>query len=195
MSDTTNNTSFMLAPGEQNVCGDQFMVSPVAPYLKAELMCSSTRFVYKVPNVILGFIPVGSAENQVPLANIASVSSSSSFKPGKFLLGLVLCFAGLASLPSQFFFGAMLLFLGVCTLLTAFPSSMTVVNPAGGKERLSVSILEAKKLKVFVQELQNRIFADKDQLRHDEAQMQRMMQTQLQQMQLQQMQQMNNKQE
>lgn len=44
----------MLAPGEDDVYGDSFLVSIAAPYVKTQLMCSNTRFVFKTPHILLG---------------------------------------------------------------------------------------------------------------------------------------------
>ena len=69
--------------------------------------------------------------------------------------------------------------------------ALSVQNHAGGTTSLEVMIFDRAKLERFCQELQNRVFADKEQVRHDEAQNLRMQQTMLQQMQQQQMQMQN----
>lgn len=55
----------------------------------------------------------------------------------------------------------------------------------GGVTSITVSILDGDRLKKFSKELQNRVFADNEQVHHDEAMTMRLMQTQLQQMQAQ----------
>ncbi|MCD4549016.1 MULTISPECIES: hypothetical protein [unclassified Schaalia] len=181
---TENTTSFQLAPGETNVYGAKVAPSLLTPYLKGELMCSSTRLVYKVPNTIFGLIPAGASENTVPLKAIASVNTSTSFEVGRIILGVALVLAGFG------LGGQALLFVifGVMFLAMAFPAQLNVVNHAGGVTSVKVSILHKNVLQQFAKELQGRVFADLDATRHDEAQMARMMQMQLQQMQLQQMQ-------
>lgn len=74
----------------------------------------------------------------------------------------------------------------------AFPAEFSVTNPAGGKTSIVVSSLDKKKLEQFRTELQSRVFADNDQLRHDDAQAVRMQQLMIQQMQLQQQMGQNN---
>ena len=184
-----NSTDFSLAPGEAGVYGDRFLASVLAPYLKAQMMCSTTRFVYKCPNTLLGFIPLGYQESTVPIRNIASVSTNSKFMLGRAifaLLILILSFTAFSSGGGAVIVGLLLLAWAAGLALTAFPVALVVANPAGGATTLIVSSLEKKKLEVFRTELQNRVFADSSQIHHDEAQQLRMQQVMLQQMHLQQ---------
>lgn len=182
-SKVKNSTSFHLAPGEKDVFGESFMPSLATPYLKTQLMCSSTRFVYKAPNTLLGLIPLGAEENILPIRNIASVSTNSRFFPLRAIAGLILLISGLLSL-NNILLGIVLMLIGALMLLTSFPGQLKVTNPAGGTTSIIVSCLDKKKLAHFAQELQNRVFADQEAIRHDEAQALRMTQAQLQQMQL-----------
>lgn len=181
-----NNTNFALAPGETGVYGDTFLASLVAPYLKAQLMCSTTRFVFKAPNTLFGIIPVGSNENTIPLRNVASVTSNVAFRFGRFILGLILAIAGLAVIGDSPFGGFILLALGIIGILGSFPTALQVQNPAGGTTTIEVSPLEKAKLQTFIQELQNRVFADQSQVQHHEAQALRTQQLMMQQLSLQQ---------
>ena len=185
-------TSFMLAPGESNVSGVKVSPSLLTPYPRGELMCSSTRLVYKVPNTLLGLIPLGSEENTIPLKSIASVNTSVKLKLARLLIGLILLIVGLSSI-SSLPLGTVIILLIIAAILLAmsFPASLNVVNHAGGITSVTVSILEKGALQKFAKELQNRVFADLEATRHDEAMSARLMQAQLQQMQLHQMQQAN----
>lgn len=193
-----NPTDFMLAPGEDRVYGDLFMTSILTPYMKAQLMCSSTRFVYKAPSTLLGVIPLGYNENTVPVANIASVASNSRFVPGRAVMAAISLF-----LAYHFFseggggilFALILLAFGAAAAVTAFPMELVVTNPAGGQTKLLVSMLEKAKLEKFRGELQDRVYADNSQVRHMDAQEVRRQQAMLQQMQLQQMMMQNNQQQ
>ena len=184
-------TSFMLAPGENNVSGVHVSPSLLTPYMKGELMCSSTRLVYKVPNTILGVIPLGADENTIPIKSIASVNTSSKLKIGRLIIGILFLIIGIVTMPDSFPIAVFLILIAGIFLAMTFPASLNVVNHAGGVTSVTVSILEKDKLQKFAKELQNRVFADLEATRHDEAMATRLMQTQLQQMQLQQMQQAN----
>ena len=184
-------TSFTLAPGESNVSGVKVSPSLLTPYLKGELMCSSTRLVYKVPNTLLGLIPLGAEENTIPLKSIASVNTSTKLKPARLLIGLIFLICGLSSITSSLPAAVILFLIAAILLAMSFPASLNVVNHAGGITSVTVSVLEKGTLQKFAKGLQNRVFADLEATRHDEAMSARLMQTQLQQMQLQQMQQAN----
>lgn len=193
-----NPTDFMLAPGEDRVYGDLFMTSILTPYMKAQMMCSSTRFVYKAPSTLLGLIPLGYNENTVPVSNIASVATSSRFIPGRALLALVSLYLAF------YFFGdggvgilLALIFLafGAAAAVTSFPLELVVTNPAGGQTKLLVSMLEKAKMEKFRGELQDRVFADNAQVRHMDAQDVRRQQAMFAQLQLQQMMMQNGQQQ
>ena len=184
---TENVTDFMLAPGETSVYGQQFLVSLVAPYLKGQMMCSS--FVYKVPNTLLGIIPVGTDENTVPVNSISAVSTSTRFKVGRAILAVIFLIAGLAYIGSSPLGGIILVALGIVFGLTALSSALVVTNHAGGSFGIEVSLIDNAKLNTFKTELQNRVFADREAMRHGEAQDLRMQSLAMQQMQLAQMQQ------
>lgn len=183
-------TSFQLAPGETNIYGTKVSPSLMTWYMQGELMCSSTRFVFKMPNTLLGLIPLGSNENIIPLKNVVAVNTATKFHIGRFILGIIIFLAGLPTFHDSFLGGLLLVAIGLMFLAMTFPGELRVVNPAGGVQSVTVSILEKAKLAAFAKELQNRVFADLEQTRHDEAQTMRMMQTQLAQMQLQNQQQM-----
>ena len=184
-----NVTDFMLAPGETSVYGQRFIVSLLFPFLKAEMMCSSSRFVYKVPNTLLGVIPIGSEENTFPISAISAVTASGRFKFGRALLALVFLIFGFAFMDGYPVRGAILLLLSVVFALTSYSTALVVTNHAGGSFGLEISFIESRKLRAFTVELQNRVFADWEATRHGEAQEIRMQTLAMQQMQLAQMQQ------
>lgn len=184
-----NTTDFSLAPGEADVYGDRFIASIMAPYMKAQLMCSTTRFVYKAPNTLLGFIPLGFSENTMPLRNIASVTTNVKFSFGRFIWALILFILAIVLFNSGgagAVFGILLLLWSIASFLTSFPVVLGVVSPAGMAAVIQVSTLEKGKMERFRAELQGRVFADQGQTRHDEAQQLRMQQVMLQQMHMQQ---------
>ena len=181
-----NVTDFMLAPGETSVYGQRFIVSLLFPFLKAEMMCSSSRFVYKVPNTLFGIIPIGSEENTFP---ISAMTAAGRFRFGRAFLALIFLIFGFAFIDSSPLRGAILLLLSVVFALTSYSTALVVTNHAGGSFGLEISFIESRKLRAFTVELQNRVFADWEATRHGEAQEIRMQTLAMQQMQLAQMQQ------
>ena len=129
--DSESVTDFILAPGEASVYGQKFYVSIIAPYLKGRMMCSSSRFVYKVPNILLGIIPVGTDENVVPINSISAVSTSTRFKVGHAALALILAILGATSIIKSPLAGVVCLLLAIVFGLTMFSVALVVTNHAG----------------------------------------------------------------
>ena len=175
----------MLAPGEDDVYGDSFLVSIVVPYMKTQMMCSNTRFVFKSPHILLGLIPMGVEEDSFPIHGIAAVASSFRFRIGQFLLALLLALVGFLFLSDKSLYGVPIVLCAILALFAAFPRELLVQNHAGAYTAIRVSLLESSGLKAFTRELQGRIFANQAQIHHEEAQAARTQQVMLQQLALQ----------
>ncbi|MGQ4576309.1 hypothetical protein ACUH93_07875 [Dermabacteraceae bacterium P7006] len=166
--------------------------------MKAQLMCSSTRFVFKTPNTILGFIPLGFNEEQMPIRNIASVSTNMRFYLGRAFFAFILFILGMMTLFSGslggFLFGVVFLAWSGATAFMAFPTELKVISPSGSSTNITISSLEKSKVEKFRKELQGRVFTDGAALNHSENMWQRQQLHQqsmeMQQRQWQQMQQM-----
>lgn len=160
----------MLASGVDGVYGDSFLVSIAAPYMKAQMMCSNARFIFKSPHILLGLIPVGVEENGFPIHGIAAVSSSFRFRIGQFLLALLLALVGFLFLSDKSLYGVPIVLGAILALFAAFSRELLVQNHAGAYTAIRVSLLESGRLKAFTRELQNRIFANQAQIHYEEAQ-------------------------
>lgn len=160
--------SLNFAPGETNTHVDQFSPSVLLFWLKAEMGVSSTRLVHKVPNTILGVIPLGAADQTTPLSNIASVGVNTSFSVGRLIGGLFLLLLGLGMI-AQSAAGLLFLLFGLSLLANAMSAQFDIVNNGGGSSSLRVSILEKAKLEQFREEVNQRLFSDQARLRHDES--------------------------
>ncbi|MGQ4494899.1 hypothetical protein ACUH96_07855 [Dermabacteraceae bacterium P13077] len=172
-----NSTDFALSPGEVNVYGDHFLASLLTPYMKAQMMCSSTRFVFKTPNTLLGVVPLGFREDQMPIRNIAAVSLNTRFYLGRaFFAFILIMFFALPMIFSGgmwFLIGLFFLAWGGATAFMAFPTELKVTNPAGGTTSIAISSLEKSKVAKFREELQNRVFTDGAAVSHAENMWQR----------------------
>lgn len=162
-------TEFTFAPGETNVIGDRFSPSVLLFWLKTSVAASSMRVQYKSPNTILGVIPLGARTQTIPLRNIASVETNTKFNVGNFVFGLVLFIAGIACMKSSALAGILLILFGIAALSNMMSAQLDFVNNAGGRNSVIVSALEKNKLMALGQEIQQRVFADYDQMRHQES--------------------------
>ena len=157
-------TEFTYAPGEKNIVGDRFSPSVIIFWLKTSIAASSTRVQYKAPNTLFGLIPLGASTKTIPLRNIASVDTNTKFNLGSLVWGLLFLFVGFGMFNSNAL--AAIVFLIIANVMSA---TLTFHDPSGGANAITVSILEKDRLMGLAQEIQTRVFADADQLRHEES--------------------------
>ncbi len=162
-------TEFTFAPGERNVVGDRFSPSVVIFWLKTSIAASSTRIQYKAPNTLFGLIPLGASTKTIPLRNVASVDTNTKFNVGSLVWGLVFLLVGLSSFDSSVFVALLFLLLAAANLANVMSASLVFHDPSGGANAITVSVLEKDRLMGLAQEIQTRVFADNDQLRHEES--------------------------
>lgn len=162
-------TEFTFAPGERSVIGDRFSPSVVIFWLKTSIAASSTRIQCKSPNTLFGLIPLGTDTKTIPLRNVASVDTSTKFNLGSLVWGLVWLFVALGCFQSSVAIALILLFVAAANLANTMSASLVFRDPSGGANTITVSILEKDKLMQLSQEIQKLVFADDDQLRHEES--------------------------
>ena len=162
-------TEFTFAPGEKNIIGDRFSPSVIIFWLKTSIAASSTRVQYRAPNTLFGLIPLGADTKTIPLRNVASVDTSTKFNLGSLVWGVVFLLIGLGCLDSSVAVALVLILVAAANLANTMSASLVFHDPLGGANTITVSILEKDKLMSLAQEIQSRVFADADQLRHEES--------------------------
>ena len=162
-------TEFTYAPGEKNIVGDRFSPSVIIFWLKTSIAASSTRVQYRAPNTLFGLIPLGASTKTIPLRNIASVDTNTKFNLGSLVWGVVFLLIGLGCLDSSVSVALVLILVAAANLANTMSASLVFHDPSGGANTITVSILEKDKLMSLAQEIQSRVFADADQLRHEES--------------------------
>lgn len=162
-------TEFTFAPGEKNIIGDRFSPSVIIFWLKTSIAASSTRVQYRAPNTLFGLIPLGADTKTIPLRNVASVDTSTKFNLGSLVWGVVFLLIGLGCLDSSVAVALVLILVAAANLANTMSASLVFHDPSGGANTITVSILEKDKLMSLAQAIQSRVFADADQLRHEES--------------------------
>lgn len=172
---------FTFAPGETNIVGDRFSPSVTMFWLKTSVAASSTRVQVKAPNTLLRIIPLGMQTQTIPLRNVASVDTNTKFNLGSLILGIIFLLLGWWLIPlfsyvpygSNYFLygliGVICFAVGIGNLCNIMSARLDFVNQGGGRSSVMVSILEKDKLMRLAQEIQNRVFADLESIRHDES--------------------------
>ncbi|WP_104197328.1 hypothetical protein [Cryobacterium sp. M15] len=155
------------APGESNIYTAKFSPSVVLFWLKTDLAVTNKRIVTKTPNTLFGLIPLGYSDAAYPLANTAGVGVEVKFSAGRAVWGIILLLISFAGLGDVW--GWFLLLFAAVLLVNALSSTLKIQNNGGGTTPLKVSILEKAKLLQFRDEINARLFADHDGIRHTEA--------------------------
>ncbi|MBO4677790.1 MAG: hypothetical protein J5633_09625 [Oscillospiraceae bacterium] len=71
-------------------------------YLKGEIGADQNFVKLKDPNTILGFIPLGSHQESIPINQITSVQSSFRMRLGKLVIGILVAILAIAALFKRF---------------------------------------------------------------------------------------------
>lgn len=169
MRNQENMTEFTFAPSEKNIVGDRFSPSILTFWLKTSIAASSTRIQYRSPNALLNLIPLGSNTKTIPLRNVAGVETDSKFNLGNFALGIAWLVAALRTFGSSIAVGLILLLFAAADLANIMSMRVTFRDPSGGGSSITVSILEKDRLTQLAREIEKLVFADADQLRHEES--------------------------
>ena len=133
-----------LAQGEARLVGGRFMLSTLAFYLNTDLVLTNRRLYAVRPNVLFGLIPVGRAQSNFPIENIAGVSANTRFDLLGVLLGIFGIVLGIiwVQMPGIAVLGAIFIVLGVVVIIGAPKQAIEVMNSGGGVIRFPVSVLD-----------------------------------------------------
>jgi hypothetical protein len=140
-----------LAPGEQIVLSERFMLSTLAFYLHSEWVLTNRRLFVIRPNTTLGLIPVGTGRSSYPIEAIAGVDAGTRFD----ILGVVFGFVGLVfgiaalTIPPAAPVGVLLIVLGLGSILGAPKAAISVTNSGGGRVGFPASIFERSRINDF----------------------------------------------
>ena len=145
-----------LATGEELLGSGRFRVSNILFFIWWNMVVTNRRVVGRVPNTILGVIPLGFNQVSYPLANVAGVGVRRAYSVVLLVIGVFLILAGLSSFgsPSGSGGGGVgLLILGVLGVLGAFKNAIQVTNSGGDHISHGVSYFDRAAAETFVQQV------------------------------------------
>ncbi|QNE89045.1 hypothetical protein H0194_08140 [Corynebacterium incognita] len=144
-------TDINLAPGEKGMYSISFRPNLVLFWLRSTFLITNRRIAVKVPNTILGIIPLGYEERAMPMGSISGVNASVKVKVGRLILFGLLTLACLAQTFSNGFSLGWALFMLLFAALTAnsILANLQVTNNGGGVSEATVSILDKSALEQF----------------------------------------------
>ncbi len=114
-------------------------------YLKGEINSEKNFINFKVPNTILGLIPLGTKKDSMAIHNIASTSTSFKLKLGKMLLGVLAVFLGFALFESSVLWALIVLLIGANWVIDAFEIDLVVRTNSGEIKIIDFLIFEKSK--------------------------------------------------
>lgn len=123
----------------------QFSISLFFFWLKGKVAVDSRFVKTNVSNTILGFIPLGRDQQNIPLKNISGAMLSSKYLAKPMIIGLIIFLIGLASLGESFIGGLILLLIGAGVFLSGI-QTVLVIEKAGSPYYISVPFFEKAKM-------------------------------------------------
>ncbi|MBR5701983.1 MAG: hypothetical protein IKX47_05910 [Oscillospiraceae bacterium] len=116
-------------------------------YLKGEIGADQNFIKLKDPNTILGFIPLGSHQESIPINQITSVQSSFRMRLGKLVIGILVAILAIAALFNKGGFILFLIFglIAANLILGAFDVSLLINMTSGRTRLLSFFIFDREK--------------------------------------------------
>ena len=122
-----------------------YMTSLFTFYLKGEIKSEQNFISFKVPNTILGLIPLGAQTEKFAISQIASTATNTRLSLKYLLLGILLVLWGFSGLTESFLLGLILLLLGINNVVNAFIINLVVTTTAGQQKIISFLIFDKQK--------------------------------------------------
>ena len=124
-----------------------YITSFLTFYMKGEIKHEKNFVKFKIPNTILGLIPLGAHNKTVAINQISSVANDFRLLFKNLLIGIVEVMIAFALFGNSFIAGLIFLLLGVLTVLNSF-QTVLVLNLTSG-EQLAISFIIFEKAKAL----------------------------------------------
>ena len=108
-----------------------YMTGLLTFYLKGEISTDQNFLKLKLPNTILALIPLGAKKDNIPVQQVASVSSNFKLNLKRFLIGILICLFAFCCFSDTIIGGIILLLWGASTVITSFATELHVATTAG----------------------------------------------------------------
>ena len=124
-----------------------YMTGLLTFYLKGEISTDQNFLKLKLPNTILALIPLGAKKDNIPVQQVASVSSNFKLNLKRFLVGVLICLFAFSCFtdPDAIIGGIILLLWGASTVITSFATELHVATTAGKEYYIPFLIFEKAK--------------------------------------------------
>lgn len=139
----------------------KFSLSFLFFWVKGSVGVDSRMVKVQKKNTVLGFIPAGSDNQNIPLKNISSTTISSSFNIKAIIIGILILFISLNILGDSFLGGVLLFIIGL-GIASSGILTILVIQRSGSDYYLSVPFYEKSKLLVIQDEIELGLSNDAD---------------------------------
>ena len=134
-----------------------YMTGLLTFYLKGEISTDQNFLKLKLPNTILALIPLGAKKDNIPVQQVASVSSNFKLNLKRFLIGILICLFAFCCFSDTIIGGIILLLWGASTVITSFATELHVATTAGIQYIIPFLIFEKAKASQAEQLINNMI--------------------------------------
>ena len=134
-----------------------YMTGLLTFYLKGAISTDQNFLKLKLPNTILALIPLGSRKDNIPVAQVATVSSNFKLNIKRFLVGIVIFLVSFGFFSDSIVAGIILLLWGVSTVITSFVTELNISTTSGNEYYIPFLLFEKAKATQAEQLINNMI--------------------------------------
>lgn len=138
-----------------------FSISLLLFWLKGKVEVDSRFVKINIPNTILGVVPLGSDQQNIPLKNISSATISSRFYFLRIIIGVIIMLLGLGSMGDSFLLGLIFLIIGFAIAGGGIQTTLEIQR-AGNPYQINVPFYEKSKVQELNDAIHSALVADTD---------------------------------
>lgn len=123
----------------------KYITSLFTFYLKGEISSEQNFVRFKVPNTILGLIPLGAKKDNVAINQISSTQTNFKLKFGKFLVGAIIAALGFSMMKDSLALSLILFLIAANSIIDAFEIDLQVNMTSGQTKVIDFFIFDKGK--------------------------------------------------
>lgn len=123
----------------------KYITSLFTFYLKGEISSEQNFVRFKVPNTILGLIPLGAKKDNVAINQISSTQTNFKLKFGKFLVGAIIAALGFSMMEDSLALSLILFLIAANSIIDAFEIDLQVNMTSGQTKVIDFFIFDKGK--------------------------------------------------
>lgn len=138
-----------------------FSTSLLVFWVKGKISIDSRFLKVKVPNTVMGVIPLGSKEDIIPLKTISNIQIDTTYKLAPLIIGGFLAASSVANIFNTGLGGLIFLAIYVAIAGSGIRTTLTF-DKSGSKQVVSAPFFEAKQLHAIKDEIYEKMMIHED---------------------------------